>query len=189
MGKVVFDISMSLDGFIAGPNNSPDVPLGVGGLRLHDWLGPERTPIETKLFEDAASTLGAVICGRRTYDNSAQSWGPNHGPGGTTPVFVVTHRTHETPIGPLYTFVGNIEAALQPAKDVAGNKDICIMGGANLAQQYLKAGLLDEVSIHLIPTLLSAGTRLFDNLSPTELDPIEVVASSTTTHLRYRVVR
>jgi dihydrofolate reductase len=194
MGKVVIDITMSLDGFIAAPGDTPEVPLGEGGLRLHAWLMDDRTEVESRLMESAHDTLGVVICGRRTYDNSQPWWGPGQGPAGKTPVVVVSHGVPQDGLGDgsPFTFVTDgIESALKQAQEVAGDKDVCVMGGANLAQQYLKAGLVDEVSIHLVPVLLGGGRRLFDNLGTDhiELKPIEVIGSTTTTHLRYHVVR
>ncbi len=194
MGKVVFDITMSLDGFIAGPDDHPDQPLGKDGLRLHDWLSSDRTEAETELLENSNRTLGAVICGRRTYDNSAKWWGPGQGPAGKTPVVVVSHGVAEEAVGEdsPFTFVGEgIEAALARAQEIAGEQDVCVMGGADVAQQYLAAGLVDEVSVHLVPVLLGAGRRLFDHLGPDhiELRPVEVIDSPTTTHVRYDVVR
>lgn len=191
MGKLVIDITMSLDGFIAAPRDRPDEPLGEGGLRLHNWLTTDRTDVESTVLEQSAP--GAIICGRRTYDNSKPWWGVGKGPAGSTPVFVVSHGVDDAGLGDgsPFTFVGGTESALEQARAGAGGKDVCVMGGADIAQQYLTAGLVDEVSIHLAPVLLGAGRRLFDNLGSEhiELRPIEVLESSTTTHLRYRVVR
>jgi dihydrofolate reductase len=194
MGKVVIDITMSLDGFIAAPGDVPDVPLGEGGHRLHDWLSSDRTEVESKMMEESHSSLAAIISGRRNYDNSEQWWGKGEGPAGDVPVFVVSHRPPPEGIGgegSVFTFSDNLDDALKLAQEAAGEGDVCIMGGADIAQQYLKAGLVDEVSIHLVPVLLGAGRRLFDNLGTDhiELEPVDVVSSATTTHLQYRVVR
>jgi dihydrofolate reductase len=194
MGKVVIDITMSLDGFIAAPGDVPDVPLGEGGHRLHDWLAGDRTEVESKMMEESHSSLAAIISGRRNYDNSEPWWGKGEGPAGDVPVFVVSHRPPPEGIGgegSVFTFSDNLDDALKLAQEAAGEGDVCIMGGADIAQQYLKAGLVDEVSIHLVPVLLGAGRRLFDNLGTDhiELEPVDVVSSATTTHLQYRVVR
>ena len=195
MGKTVIDITMSLDGFIAAPGDVPDVPLGEGGLRLHDWLAGDRTEVESAMMAESSSGLGAIICGRRTYDNSEQWWGKGRGPAGDIPVFVVSHRVPPEGIGgedSLFTFVDDgIESTLKQAKAAAGDGDVCIMGGADVPQQFLGAGLVDEVSIHLVPVLFGGGRRLFDNLGTghRELRPVEVIESTTTTHLRYRVGR
>jgi len=190
MGKVVFDISMSLDGFIAGPNDGLDEPLGEGGERLHSWLAADQTDVEAELFESSQRAIGAVICGRRTYDNS--EWIPGYGPAGKTPVFVVTHRTGGDGLreGP-FTLVDGIQSAVKQAQTVAGDKEVSVMGGADIAAQLLRAGLVDEVVIHLVPVLLSGGRRLFANLGPDriELRPIEVIGSPRTSHLRFHVVR
>lgn len=190
MAKLVIDITMSLDGFVAAPKDRPDEPLGEGGHRLHDWLTTDRTEVETKMLEE--SIPGAIISGRRNYDNSKPWWGLGNGPAGDTPVFVVSHRGDEelgdnTP----FTFVRDIESALTQAKAVAGDKDVCIMGGPDIAQQYLNAGLVDEISIHLVPVLLGAGRRLFDNLGTEHIDmePLAMVESDAVTHLRYRITR
>ncbi len=189
MGKLITDITMSLDGFIAGPKERPDEPLGEGGLRLHDWLTTDRTDVESTMLEQ--SVPGAILCGRRTYDNSRPWWGVGKGPAGSTPVFVVSHTVDNDALGDdsPFTFVADgIASALDQAKAAAGGNDVCVMGGADLIQQFLKAGLVDEISIHLAPVLLGNGRKLFDTLPEhVELRPIEVVESSAITHLRYRV--
>lgn len=194
MGKVVIDISVSLDGFISGPNDRPDEGLGDGGTRLHDWAWGDdgAATADHALMESSIAAVGALICGRRTYDNSKNYWGPKRGPHGDKPTFVVSHGVDEEGLGdesPL-TFVDNIEKALELAKKAAGDKDVRVMGGANVPQQFLEARLVEEVSIHLVPVLLGGGQKLFDNLSPDiELRLIEVVESPRVTHIRYQVVR
>ena len=190
MGKVVFDNSMSLDGFTTGPDPRPEEPNGDGGMQLVEWAleGGEEN---RRLLEEAVAALGAVIAGRRTYDLSVPFWGAN-GPTGEArvPVFVVTHEPPaESPENGVYTFVTDgIQVALERAQAVAGDKDVCVMGGASLGRQYLEASLLDELSIHLVPVLLGDGTRMFD-AQRMPLEVASVVATSAATHVRYRVVR
>jgi dihydrofolate reductase len=166
MGKTVFDISMSLDGFITASNQTPQEPMGDGGEHLHDWVsGTDET--NRRFFEQATAGLGAVICGRRTYDTSLPWWGAD-GPSGLArrPVFVVTHDVPaENPQGGVYRYVtAGIGSALEQAQAAAGDKDVCVMGGADLGRQYIAAGLVDEMSIHLVPVLFGAGTRMFEDL-------------------------
>ena len=190
MGSVIFDQSMSLDGFTTGPAPRPEEPNGDGGMRLVEWAfeGGEE---DRRLLEEAVASLGAVIAGRKTYELSVPFWGTD-GPTGSArrPVFVVTHEPPvESPEGGVYTFVTDgIEAALEHARAAAGDGDVCVMGGASLGRQYLEAGLLDELSIHLVPVLLGDGTRMFD-AQRLPLEVASVVATPAATHVRYRVVR
>jgi dihydrofolate reductase len=187
MGKVVIDISMSLDGCIVGPNDTPDEGLGDAGDRLHDWyLDP--TEADRTLIKDGESALGALVFGRRTYDNSQKYWGGG-GPHGDMPCVVVSHGVPEgLGEGTPFTFVDNIEGACDVAKRIAGDKDVRVMGGANVPQQFLRAGLVDELVLHVVPVLLGPGRKLLDNLGPDiDLKPIEVIDSPNVTHLRYRV--
>ncbi len=203
MGKVVFEISMSLDGFIAGPNDRPGLGLGEGGERLHQWayelaswrerhgLAGGQTNRDAELLDDAFRNTGASIVGRRMFDN-AEEWGEN--PPFDMPVFVLTHQAREPLVkgGTTFTFVTDgIESALAQARAAAGAKNVAIGGGANVAQQYLKAGLLDEIEIHLVPILLGDGIRLFDHLGDAqiELERTRVIESTAVTHLRFRVVK
>jgi dihydrofolate reductase len=193
MGKVVFDISMSLDGFMTAANRRPEEPMGDGGERLHEWaFGGD--PRDREVLTGGVASIGAVIAGRRTYDDSVPWWGAD-GPTGPArvPVFVISHDVPEdTPEGSVYNFVtGGIERALEQAKATAGEKGVTVMGGADTGQQYLRAGLLDELSIHLIPVLFGSGTRMFDHLDDrhVELEPGETIQTPAATHLRYRVVR
>ena len=193
MGTVIFDISMSLDGFIAASGMTPEAGMGVGGEVLHDWAfaGGER---DRELLARAGERLGAVIAGRRTYDNSIRWWGPD-GPTGParTPLFVVSHGTPDSvPEGGVYTFVGEIRSALDAARTTAGDKDIGIMGGADVSRQYLREGLVDEISIHLVPVLFGSGTPLFGDSwidGHVRLERPVVVDTDAATHLRYRVVK
>ena len=193
MGKVTFDISMSLDGFVTASNRTPEGPMGKGGERLHEWAFGGEDKRNREVLERGISTTGAVIAGRRTYDDSIPWWGAD-GPTGSVrlPVIVVSHSVPEdVPEGGVYTFVDGIEAALARAKEVAGAKDVNIMGGADIAQQYLRAGLVDEISIHLVPVLFGSGMRLFEQIGNEhiQLETIEVVNTSEATHLRYRVLK
>ena len=191
MGKVIFDISMSLDGYMAAANRTPEEPIGAGGLRLVEWASAEENQ---EYMATALADLGAVIAGRVTYDTSLPWWGAN-GPTGSArrPVFVVTHEPPAvSPEDGVYRFVTDgIESALRRARVAAGDKDVTIMGGASVGQQYLGAGLVDEISIHLVPVLLGGGTRMFENLhiGHTALGSPEVIESSTALHLRFPVAK
>lgn len=191
--KVVFDISMSLDGFVTAADRTPEEPMGRGGLRLMDWaFGDDARGAQ--VLRDGVAGLGATIAGRETYDSSVPWWGAD-GPSGDArrPVFVVTHRAPaSSPENGVYTFVTDgLESALAQADAAADGRDVCIMGGADLGRQYLAAGLVDELSIHLVPVLFHQGTRLFDNLGVdhTQLEILDVVAGPSATHLRYAVTR
>jgi dihydrofolate reductase len=192
MTKVIFDISMSLDGFVTAANVRPEEPLGDGGQRLHEWAFGEDER-NRELLEEAVNFVGAVIAGRRTYDLSVPWWGAD-GPAGPArvPVFVVTHAEPEdAPEGGVYTFVTEgIASALEQAKAAAGEKAVAVMGGAEIGQQFIRAGLVDEISIHLVPVLFGSGTRMFENLGGVhiQLDTTSVIETPEATHLRLRVV-
>jgi dihydrofolate reductase len=194
MSKVVFSMSMSLDGFMQADNVRPDEPLGDGGQRLHEWVFGD-DPTNQRLLKEAIASAGATICGRRMYDHSLPWWGAD-GPTSPArlPVFVVTHNPpDESPEGGVYTFVtGGIQAALQQATAVAGDKMVAVGGGADIGQQFIKAGLVDEITIHLVPVLFGSGTRMFENIVGKEhvqLEAANVVHTPTATHLTYRVVK
>jgi dihydrofolate reductase len=192
MAKTIFDTSMSLDGFMTAPNQTPDEPLGDGGRRLHEWAF-ESDETNQRFLAAAIAGLGAVICGRRTYDSSLPGWGTD-GPSGPArrPVFVVTHQAPtDSPAGGVYHFVTDgIESALEKAKVAAGDKDVTVMGGADLGRQYIAAGLVDEISIHLVPVLFGGGTRMFeDGPGHVRLEAVDVLPTPSATHLRYRAVR
>jgi dihydrofolate reductase len=204
MGKVSVDMSMSLDGFIAGPNDSVERPLGEGGERLHQWLYDlaswrerhgltgGKTDTDAEVLEESFKNTGAVVVGSRMFD-VANGWGDN--PPFHMPVFVITHDAREKLVkegGTTFTFVtGGIESALEQAKAAAGDKDVSVAGGANIIQQYLSAGLLDEIQIHLVPVLLGDGRRLFDHISAEqiELEITRVIESPEVTHIKFRVVK
>jgi dihydrofolate reductase len=193
MGRVSFDISMSLDGYVTAANMRPEEPLGEGGERLHEWAFSEDSR-NREIITEAVKGLGAVIAGRRTYDDSLPYWGAD-GPTGPTrrPVFVVTHSVPEAvPEGGVYTFVTEgIERALQEAQVAAGEKDVSVMGGADIGRQFISAGLVDEISIHLVPVLFGSGMRLFEQLgnAPIELRTAAVITTPEAIHLRFDVAR
>jgi dihydrofolate reductase len=188
MSKVILNLTMSLDGYIAGPNVRPEEPMGDGGEELHNWMFNSENPDdEAELFKNA----GAVIIGGRTFELGVEHWGED--PAFHAPCFVLSEHPRETITkqgGTSYTFVTDgVESALAQAHAVAGDKDIVIMGGANAAQQYINAGLVDELHIHLAHMLLGDGTRLFDQLTiqPTNLEKIAVADASGVTHLKLRI--
>ena len=187
MGNVVIDMSMSLDGYIAAPNDSPEQGLGEDGMRLHNWAFDDPSVFE-EWFGNLMEETSAVIMGRRSYDNSIQAWG-GKGPLGDVPCFVVTHEPPSTS-DPVFTFVTDgIEGALAKAREAAGEKQIVLMG-ANIDQQVLAAGLVDEIRVHVVDVLLGGGRRLFDELPQrVELEQTKVSQTGGVTHLDYRVVR
>jgi len=193
MSKVVFIISMSLDGFITAANRRPEEPMGDGGLRLVEWVmsDDERS---RKVLEEGVAEAGAVIAGRETYDTSMPWWGPD-GPTGSArrPVFVVTHKAStDAPEGGVYTFVtGGIHNALEQARAAAGGRTVGVMGRASIGQQFIAAGLVDELQIHLVPVLFGSGTRMFEHLGDEhiQLEPLQVVETPAAIHLRFRIVK
>jgi dihydrofolate reductase len=194
MGKVIFDISMSLDGFITGANPRPEAGwggLGDGGERLHDWGFNSADPRNREIMA-WYTTVGAIMVGRTTYDLSILNWGAD-GPTGAarTPTVIVSHSVpKDIPHGGVYSFVDGVEAAFETAKKLAGDKDISTTG-ANVAQQLIKLGLIDEISIHLVPVLFGSGTRLFEGLDSEHipLETVEVIETAEAIHLRFRVVK
>lgn len=211
MSKLRFKISMSLDGFVAGPNQSVDKPLGVGGERLHEWMFPLKAwkamhgeqggevNDSNRVVEEQLANLGATIMGRNMFGGHPGPWHitkPWNGWWGNNPpyhhqVFVLTHHPRE-PLtlegGTTFTFVATgIEAALAQAQAAAGDKDISLAGGAKAAQQYLKANLVDEMDIALVPILLGSGERLFDGLGDDlrGLKLARTVATPEVSHLKF----
>jgi dihydrofolate reductase len=188
MSKLTFDLTMSLDGFIAGPNQTLEQPLGEGGDRIHEWMyglasfrerhGMEggETNADSEVLEESVANTGAVLMGRRMFSGGAGPWETDPNPDGWwgddppfhVPVFVLTHHARETVAkqgGTSFTFVTDgIEAALEQARAAAGDKDIAIAGGADVVQQCLTAGLVDEFQVHVAPLFLGDGVRLFDQL-------------------------
>jgi dihydrofolate reductase len=210
MTRLFCDISVSLDGFVAGPNQTLEQPLGEGGEKLHEWafglasfrerhgLEGGETNADSEVVEETLRATGAVVMGRRMFSGGEGPWqdDPNadgwwgDDPPFRVPVFVLTQHARETAIkqgGTSFTFVTDgIKSALDQARAAAGTKDVLVAGGASVVQQYLEAGLLDELQIHLAPVLLGEGVRLFDRLAPAELEATRVIASPAVTHLTFR---
>ncbi|MBT2230600.1 dihydrofolate reductase family protein [Nonomuraea sp. NEAU-A123] len=196
MGKVIFSISMSLDGFITAPNDEPGWGLGEGGEVLHDWVhGGEwgsfgAKGIDAEVLGELVAEVGAIIVGRRTFEVSG-AWG-GHSPGGL-PCFVMTHRPPEEWVreGSPFTFVTDgVESALAQARAVAGDRGVAIGGGADVGRQFLRAGLVDDLQIHLAPVLLGAGIRLFEiGSEQVRLRRTRVLESPFATHLRFEVAK
>lgn len=192
MGKVIFDMSMSLDGFVAAADRTAEEPMGRGGERLHEWAF-NNDDRDREILAGGVAGIGAIICGRRTYDDSIPWWGAD-GPTGPArlPLFVVTHDVPDNvPEGSVYTFVTDgIESALAQARAAAGDKDVAI-SGASIGQQYIAAGLVDEIGVHLVPVLFGCGVRMFESLGGehVHLETIEAVKTDAAIHLRFRVVR
>jgi dihydrofolate reductase len=209
MSKVTCQISTSLDGYVAGPNQSMDNPIGEGGMRLHQWAfatdawneqhgqaGGERSP-DSLVAEEVVEGLGAYIMGRNMFgpgrgawDESWRGWWGDDPPY-HTPVFVLTHHERE-PLemqgGTTFHFVtGGIQPALEQARAAAAGKDVSIAGGASTVRQYLAAGLLDELYLHIVPVVLGAGERLLEDVGDPKLEPIKVVDSPAATHVKYRI--
>lgn len=204
MVKVIGNLSVSLDGFVAGPSSGPELPLGKGGEQLFKWyfngntafLMPDGkmtmhvSTISAKILDEAIKTAGALITGRNTFD-IAKAWGGNHPM--DVPVFVLTHNVPAEWVkeSSPFTFVTDgIGSAVEKAKKVAGEKNVAV-GTANTIQQCLKVGLLDEIHIDLVPILLGGGIRLFEQFStkPVELENIGIIEAPNVTHLRFRVVK
>jgi dihydrofolate reductase len=215
MASLTSEISMSLDGFVAGPNQTVEQPLGEDGEKLHEWvvrlaswrethgLSGGDTGVDDDVLRESFDAAGAFLMGRRMFsggsgpwedDPMADGWWGDDPPFGV-PVFVLTHHARDTVIkqgGTSFTFVTDgIESALAQAREAAGGKEVRIAGGADVIQQYLKAGLLHEMQIHLVPVLLGGGVRLFDNLAGEQpkLELTSVIPSAKVTHLKYRVVK
>ena len=200
MSATVLYMSMSLDGFIAGPNERLDNGLGDGGQRLHDWLWATAEPagasgvpgrpsgVNGQVYEEFMAT-GAVVAGRGTFD-PANGWGGDHHDG--VPIFVLTRREPDSTMRrwPLVSYVADVQTAMTQAKEAAGGRNV-LVHGAGTAQLALAAGVLDELEIHLIPVLLGQGRRLFDHLGPEhiELERTRVLQGDGVTHLHYRVQR
>jgi dihydrofolate reductase len=214
MSKLRSGITMSLDGYVAGPEQSVENPLGIGGMRLHEWAfalaawreqhgleGGEVNP-STAFVEESLANVGAVLMGRNMFGGGRGPWGddPWRGwwgddPPFHVPVFVLTHHERDPlPLegGTTFTFVTDgIESALEQARGAAGVEDVVIGGGADVIRQYLAAGLVDELSISVAPVLLGGGERLLDGLGDAaiELEQVDAIVAPGVTHLRYRVVR
>jgi len=210
IGMVTCSISISLDGFVAGPNQSMDDPIGQGGMRLHEWMfataswranqgsgGGERG-VDSDVVEAHMAPAGAYIMGRNMFGPGRGKWDlgwsgwwgedpPYH-----APVFVLTHNPREPIVmrgGTTFNFVTDgIESAVEQARTAARDRDVQVAGGASIAGQCLRAGLLDELFLHIVPIVLGAGERLLEDVGDPVLQPVEVNASPAVTHIRYRVV-
>jgi len=215
MSKLRFNIAISVDGYVAGPNQNLENPLGEGGEHLHDWLfklktfralhgdtDDGETGPNDDVLREAFDNVGATIMGRNMFGGGSGPWedpawngwwGDN--PPYHHPVFVLTHYAREPlPMqgGTTFFFVTDgIKSALSQARKAANGKDVAIGGGANVAQQYLGAGLVDELQLHVVPLFLGSGVRLFDNLDArkVKLESIRMIAGPGVTHLKYRVVK
>ena len=212
MGKFRFQISMSLDGFVAGPNQSEENPLGLGGEGLHEWVvkleawrrqhGLEGGEVNASsaVIEEVQTNVGATVMGRNMFGGGPGPWDkddPWNGwwgdnPPFHTPVFVLTHHPRE-PLemkgGTTFHFVTDgIESALEQARQAAGANDVMVGGGANVVQQYLAAGLVDEFELHVVPILLGDGERLLEKVGDLKLEQVRAVDAPGVTHIRYRVI-
>src|ERR1700694_2320098 len=211
MGLVTCQISISLDCFCAGPNQSIENPTGEGGMRLHEWVFPTASwrrqqgqvggldNTDSDVANEVAKGVGAYIMGRKMFGGGSGDWDqewkgwwgdepPYH-----APVFVLTHHPRQ-PLsmqgGTKFTFVTDgVASALEQARAVAGDQDVAIAGGASTVRQYLAAGSLDELYLHIVPVILGAGERLLEDVGDSGLEPIEVGASPAVTHIKYRIAK
>jgi dihydrofolate reductase len=195
MSTVIAQITMSLDGYVTGPADGPGCGLGIGGERLHYWVfggpwsydaepsgGP--TGVDKEYLDASFARLGAVIGGRGTFE-AAEAWGGSNS--WDVPFFILTHRTDDAPPG--FTFVDGFATALRKAREAAGEKDVSIMGGADVIRQALAAREVDELDVSVAPVILGGGKRLFDDFTQVvQLEQIDALRSAWVTHLRYRVV-
>ena len=213
MTKLLADLSMSLDGFVAGPNPSPENPLGEGGEQLHDWaveseswrerhgLEGGETGTDSDVIAEGIARQGAIVMGRKMFSGGSGAWedDPNRegwwgdDPPFRQPVFVLTHHARdpvESANGTTFTFVTEgIEAALEQARAAAGDKDVLVAGGADAIRQAVEAGAVEDFQVHLAPILLGGGVRLFDGIaSPPRVELTRVIDSPRATHLSYRVL-
>jgi dihydrofolate reductase len=204
MGKVFVDIGVSVDGFMAGDNRGARNPLGDGGIAIHEWMfkqnafrkhlgmdGGESDNTDNEIIEKLFNRIGANIMGKRMFEEGEANW-PEKAPFGT-PVFVLSHASRkpwERPGGTVFYFTDDpIEAVLKKARAAAGEKDVRISGGANVIQQFLNAGLVDECTLHIAPRIIGRGIRAFDNIHPGRLsfEIANMVTSPFATHITYRV--
>ncbi len=211
MGKVTCQISISLDGFVAGPNQSLENPIGEGGMRLHNWVfataswrrqqGEEGglDGVDSEVADEVVRGIGAYIMGRKMFGGGSGPWDeewkgwwgdepPYH-----TQVFVLTHHPRR-PLsmkgGTTFQFVTDgMASALKQARAAAGDQDVAIAGGASTVRQYLAAGALDELYLHIVPVIVGAGERLLEDVGDPVLEPIKVAASPAVTHIKYRIAK
>jgi dihydrofolate reductase len=200
MSKVTCQIAMSLDGYVAGPDQSRDEPLGIGGERLHEWMfASDPHPVDAKVTAHLLDNNGAYVMGRNMFGPIRGEWegdwrgwwGDN--PPYHTPVFVLTHHPRESVEmegGTTFHFVTEgLDVALERAREAAGERNVCVAGGASTVNQVLAAGQLDELRLHTAPILLGAGERLFVDVGDPVFEIVEAVTTPAATHVRYRVVR
>ncbi|MGJ6968276.1 dihydrofolate reductase family protein [Streptosporangium sp. G11] len=192
MGTVLLNITVSLDGFVAGPDVGVERPMGEGGERLHEWLFNDDADrdVDAEVHRTLSASTGAVVVGRRTFDVGVGLWKDTPFP---VPCFVLTHEDREelSMTSGTFTFVSDgLESAIRQARKAAHEKNVLVMGGADIAGQLVRAGLVDEIQLQLAPVLLGAGTRLFDHLDGhrVELERTSLAGSPRVTHLRFRVV-
>jgi dihydrofolate reductase len=213
VAKLRFNIAISLDGYVAGPEQSKENPIGIGGMQLHDWLFPlaafhklhgtggGEVNASTQVVEECFENIGATIMGRNMFGPLRGPWGKDpwqgwwgDSPPFHNPVFVLTHHSRE-PLqmrgGTSFHFITDgIEGALEQAREAAAGKDVALAGGASVARQYLAAGLIDEMELHLAPVLLGGGERLLDStVADLKLEQLRAIEAPGVTHVRYRVVR
>ena len=211
MSLVTCQISISLDGFVAGPNQSLDNPIGEGGMRLHEWvfetagwrgqhgLAGGTLSADSEVVDEVGQNVGAYIMGRKMFGGGDSEWDQKwrgwwgEDPPYHVPVFVLTHHPRETLTmlgGTTFAFVTDgIDSALRQAKAAAGEKDVSIAGGASTVRQFIRAGALDELYLHIVPIVLGAGERLLADVGDPVLEPVQVIASPAVTHVKYRIAR
>jgi dihydrofolate reductase len=200
MSKVIADISMSLDGYVTARGADQEHGLGVGGEGIHAWVLEEpRSAVDDAVLARSFEQTGAVVMGRRLFDvvDGPHGWNDDVGYGydqdqsAAPPCYVITHRPPaQVRLAGRFRFVtGGVAEALYEAREAAGTKDVVVMGGANVIDQSLAAGLVDELRIHLSPLVVAGGTRLFDLVGPTQLVQRSVTESPRATHLTYALVR
>ncbi|MEU8296377.1 dihydrofolate reductase family protein [Micromonospora sp. NPDC048909] len=211
MSTVTSQLSISLDGYVAGPEQSPQDPLGRGGLRLHEWFfgldtwraqhgltGGDRG-VDADVVDEMTRNIGAYVMGRHMFGGGDGPWDETwrgwwgEEPPFHTPVFVLTHRPRAPLImagGTEFRFVTDgVHSALKQAREAAGERDVSIAGGASTVRQFLTAGLLDTLQLHIVPIVLGAGERLFEEVGDLRLEQAAVVAGPSVTHVTYRVSR
>jgi len=211
MGMVTCQISISLDGFVAGPNQSIDNPIGEGGMRLHDWVFATASwrrqqgleggvnSADSEVAAEVVQGVGAYIMGRKMFGGGPGPWDPEwkgwwgDEPPYHAPVYVLSHHPRQQLSmlgGTTFTFVTDgITSALEQARTAAGDQDVALAGGASTIRQYLAAGSLDEMYLHIVPILLGSGERLLEDVGDPVLKPVKVVASPAVTHIKYRIVK
>ncbi|HEV8591897.1 MAG TPA: dihydrofolate reductase family protein [Pyrinomonadaceae bacterium] len=184
MSKIVLDITMSIDGFVSGPNVSDSLPLGENGLRLHDWIFSQKTDADEKILNDLVGDTGAVIVGRRTFDTAIENAWEGKSPFDASAIVISNREPNRGIEG--FAFVRTINDAVEKASAAAGEKNIWLMGGANTIQGFIREGLVDEMNLHIAHITLGNGTRLFDGDRFAEFKQKSVAESKAVTHLRFK---